>query len=219
LESILNLETRPAVSRGRRRTGEVSGREALLKAALKYFSRHGYEAVSLRALALDAGVDMALVARLFGSKADLWLAVIQALAERQQTHMEHVRLIAEQAKTDPENAMREFILLFTQISFEMPEFPAFFLQEVGNEGPRLDVIIQQLINPFKAECEPIIHAAAVAGVISASQSALFFGMLVSAISLPMVSPATFSSEPSLTPAFRDEISQQAISIFVRPTCK
>ena len=45
---------RPARSRGRRHGGEVSGRQALLLAALTAFSRYGYEATSLRTLAASA---------------------------------------------------------------------------------------------------------------------------------------------------------------------
>jgi AcrR family transcriptional regulator len=87
LESYVSLESCVSVPRGRRRTGEISGREALLKAALQAFSRHGYEGVSLRSLASEASVDMALVARIFGSKGELWRAVIGQLAARQVDHL------------------------------------------------------------------------------------------------------------------------------------
>jgi AcrR family transcriptional regulator len=181
---------------------------------MKAFSRHGYEGVSLRALAQDASVDMALVARIFGSKADLWLAVINELAERQKEHLQRVRLIAEQSAIEPRKAMQQFIMLFAQISYEIPEFPAFMLQEVSSEGPRLDTLTRQLVAPFRAECEPIIQAAANAKVIEVRDIALFHGMLLSAISLPMVSPATFSGQQSLDEGLKDAISQQAIAMFM-----
>jgi AcrR family transcriptional regulator len=202
------------VARGRRRAGETSGREALLKAAMSAFSRKGYEGVSLRGLASDASVDMALVARIFGSKADLWSAVIMQLAERQTEHLQQIRTIAEQSTLEPRQAIQQFIVLFAHISYEMPEFPAFLLQEVCNQGVRLETLTQQLVNPFKTECEPIIRAAAEVGAIKVCDTALFFGMLVSAVSLPMVSPATFSGRSALDVELRDAIAKQAIAMFV-----
>jgi AcrR family transcriptional regulator len=181
---------------------------------MKAFSRHGYEAVSLRTLAGVAGVDVALVARIFGSKAALWLAVIDQLAERQQDHLQQVRFLAKQSIKDPREAMQLFIALFAKISFEMPEFPAFLLQEACSGGPRLDALMQCLVEPFKNECQPIISAAAAADVIRVTDSALSFGMLVSAVSLPMVSPATFVTHASLSEPFRDAIAQQAVAMFV-----
>jgi AcrR family transcriptional regulator len=214
LESYVSLESCVSVPRGRRRTGEISGREALLKAALQAFSRQGYEGVSLRSLASQASVDMALVARIFGSKAALWRAVIGQLAARQVDHLQAIKGIAETSADDPREAMQRFIKLFAQISFEMPEFPAFLLQEASCGGARLDTIVQQLVAPFKAQCQPIILAAAQANVIRVCDAALFFGMLVSAISLPMVSPDTFSGRTQLDDDLKDAIAQQAIAMFV-----
>jgi AcrR family transcriptional regulator len=214
LENYMSSESCVSVPRGRRRTGEVSGREALLTAALKAFSRHGYEAVSLRSLASEAGVDMALVARIFGSKGELWQAVIEQLAARQVDHLQSIRMIAETSADAPREAMQKFIKLFAQISFEMPEFPAFLLQEVSGAGERLDILVHQLVAPFKAQSQPIILAAAEANVIRVCDVDLFFGMLVSAISLPMVSPNTFCGRTRLDDAFKDAIALQAIAMFV-----
>jgi AcrR family transcriptional regulator len=96
-EAVADLRDAPARLRGRRPGGEVSGREALLRAALSDFSRYGFEGTSLRSLAASAGVDMALVARLFGSKADLWIAVVDHLAERQAADRAKLAALAKLA--------------------------------------------------------------------------------------------------------------------------
>lgn len=47
-------------------------RQRILEAAILRFSRHSYEATTLRDIAADVGVDVALVHRSFGSKEELF---------------------------------------------------------------------------------------------------------------------------------------------------
>ncbi|TDL72812.1 TetR/AcrR family transcriptional regulator [Rhodococcus qingshengii] len=52
----------------------------LLKSASKLFSTKGFEGTSLREIAIDANVNMALIKYHFGSKLDLWKEVISKLS-------------------------------------------------------------------------------------------------------------------------------------------
>ncbi|RYG11667.1 MAG: TetR/AcrR family transcriptional regulator [Caulobacteraceae bacterium] len=52
-------------------------REAILKAANRRFSAEGYDQVGVRDVAGDVGVDPALISRYFGSKEDLFIAVME----------------------------------------------------------------------------------------------------------------------------------------------
>jgi AcrR family transcriptional regulator len=207
---------RPVRSRGRRHGGEVSGREALLRAALTAFSRYGYEATSLRALAASAGVDMALVARLFGSKADLWVAVVDHLAERQAAGREKMAALAELAEQDPAEAMRRFIRLFVEISSKGHEVPAFIMQESGHPSERLNILVERLLCPFQKAYWPIISAAIRAGVVKAPHPELFTRMLFCSISMPMAPSALSPNGGHTTPQMRDAIAEQAIALFVSP---
>jgi AcrR family transcriptional regulator len=200
--------------RGRRPGDAVSGREALLSAALSAFSRHGYEGTSLRALAASAGVDMALVARLFGSKADLWIAVVDHLAEKQAGGRAILAELAKLADRDPAEALRRFIRFFAQISFEAREVPAFVMQESGRPNERLDILVERLLVPFREACHPIIDAAIRAGVVKAVHPELFTRMMFCAISLPMVPSALAPDGGPITPRMRDAIAEQAIALFV-----
>ncbi|TDD19687.1 TetR/AcrR family transcriptional regulator [Nonomuraea diastatica] len=56
----------------RRRRDAAATRQALLEAARQRFARDRYEAVSVRDIAADVGVNVALVYRYFGSKAGLF---------------------------------------------------------------------------------------------------------------------------------------------------
>jgi AcrR family transcriptional regulator len=65
----------PARRRGRR-SGASSTRQDILDAARARFARDGYAAATIRKIAADAGVDAALVLQFFGSKEELFAAVM-----------------------------------------------------------------------------------------------------------------------------------------------
>jgi AcrR family transcriptional regulator len=67
---------RPAVPRRARDASATRG--ALLGAAQRLFGQKGYERTTTREIGESAGVDPALIARYFGSKADLYLAAVAA---------------------------------------------------------------------------------------------------------------------------------------------
>ena len=58
--------------------GRGDARERLLAAATELFDERGYDRTTTRDLADRAGVDAALIARYFGSKAGLYLATLPA---------------------------------------------------------------------------------------------------------------------------------------------
>jgi AcrR family transcriptional regulator len=60
-----------------RRPGHSGSRDAILAAARSAFARDGYDGASLRAIARDAEVDVALIGHYFGSKAGLFGAVVE----------------------------------------------------------------------------------------------------------------------------------------------
>jgi AcrR family transcriptional regulator len=62
---------------GRSRDAAAS-RDALLRAAQTLFGQQGFESTTIREIGQQAGVDAALIARYFGSKADLYIAAMVA---------------------------------------------------------------------------------------------------------------------------------------------
>jgi AcrR family transcriptional regulator len=65
-----------AVPRGRRPVGSGT-REAIQIAAKRQFAEFGYPRTTMRAIAAEAGVDTRLVTHYFGSKQELFLAVVE----------------------------------------------------------------------------------------------------------------------------------------------
>ena len=60
-----------------RRPGESGTRQAIATTARTLFATHGFSAVSVRAIAAEAGVDPSLVHHFFGTKRELFDAVTQ----------------------------------------------------------------------------------------------------------------------------------------------
>lgn len=61
-------------------TGRSAGESAILNAAVKLFSEKGYDAVSMRGVAEEAGVSKANIYHHFNSKEDLYRAIVCASA-------------------------------------------------------------------------------------------------------------------------------------------
>jgi len=60
-----------------RRPGDSGTRAAIRAAASRQFAERGYDRTSLRSIAAEAGVDPALVSHFFGSKQQLFVAVVE----------------------------------------------------------------------------------------------------------------------------------------------
>ncbi|MBD2758248.1 TetR/AcrR family transcriptional regulator [Yimella sp. cx-573] len=60
-----------------RRTGEPNTKDEILTAARKLFSENGFERTTLRQVAQDAAVDVALISHYFGNKRGLFVASIE----------------------------------------------------------------------------------------------------------------------------------------------
>jgi AcrR family transcriptional regulator len=71
------MSARPTQRSPGRRPGSSRTREAILRSARRLFAELGYDRTTIRAIAADAEVDPALVVHFFGSKQQLFLAVVE----------------------------------------------------------------------------------------------------------------------------------------------
>jgi AcrR family transcriptional regulator len=86
-----------------RRTGSPDTRAQILEAARRRFLAQGYRAVTLRAVAAEAGVDVALVSYFFGSKKGLFGAAMALSANPAEAL---VQALEGDWATLPERAIR-----------------------------------------------------------------------------------------------------------------
>jgi AcrR family transcriptional regulator len=80
---------------GRRSRDAAASRRALLAAAGALFHERGYEGATVREIGERAGVDAALIARYFGGKEGLYLAVLAQEDVEDDTLMDPHTLVAE----------------------------------------------------------------------------------------------------------------------------
>jgi AcrR family transcriptional regulator len=76
-------ETRVRPGPGRPKNAAAS-KQALLEAAQSLFGKRGFEGTTIRDIGTLAGVDSALIARYYGSKADLYIAAVVAEGQGDQ---------------------------------------------------------------------------------------------------------------------------------------
>jgi AcrR family transcriptional regulator len=79
--SVATTGVPPSRSSGRRPRDAAATKQALLGAAQSLFGQRGFEGATIREIGECAGVDAALIARYFGSKADLYIAAVAAEGE------------------------------------------------------------------------------------------------------------------------------------------
>lgn len=172
---------------GRRPRNAESGRDALLRSALKHFAVTGYEAASLRAIAEEAGVDMALVRRLFGSKAGLWAAVIEQLASDSGRRQE-LDMLAHGQGLGIRERMERLIDFMVDLCIALPIFPGLLLNEASTPSDCMDVFLREIVTPFNEVALPIVEEAIRRKIVVAEDPHVFFIFLMNAISLSIAAP-------------------------------
>lgn len=112
--------------------GQSHTRQHLIEAARDCFVQYGYERVSTRKIAKQAGVDAAMIRYYFGSKAALFEAmVLETVAPMLSTLSQPQRLAKVKNPFD-------LMCIYYQIMSEHPELPKLFLaimhQSEGDEA-------------------------------------------------------------------------------------
>ena len=182
----------PLRSPGRPRGGDSDCRDRLLAAAMSAFAGSGYEGASLRAIALAAGFDVSMVAHYFGSKAELWLAVVDEAAGRMRAA--HAEIAAELYAPGVSAAQRlrlgvEF--LFDQIASD-PRLASLVLREASGEGERAACVEERLIRPNLAFYRPLWDEAMREGVFGESDPVVAHAAMIGAIALLVSSRASIA---------------------------
>lgn len=121
----------PTTSRVGRRAGSASTRATVLAAATARFAQDGYTATTIRGIAVDAGVDPSQVMQFFGSKDELFAAVMaippsalrrfDAAFDGPQAHL-------------GERVVRAFLEAWEQEPAESKPLMAMLRSAVDNEG-------------------------------------------------------------------------------------
>ena len=119
-------------------------RERLLDAALTCYSRQGIAATPLRAIAVEAGVNPALLHYYFGDKGQLQQAVID---ERLMPAIGNVGVALTLAGDDPAGLIASFVRGIGDAVARHPWLPSLWVREVLCEGGALRDLLVDRIGP------------------------------------------------------------------------
>ncbi|HZV18681.1 MAG TPA: TetR/AcrR family transcriptional regulator [Sphingobium sp.] len=133
--------------RGRPREGEAPDPQMIERIAFRSFAIAGYEATSLRDVALTSNVDPALISRRYGSKMGLWRATVDSVAARLDEiyRVMHEEMEGGGAFVDRfRAALRHFVVF----NCTMPELTCFFINELRRPGERMDYVSSKIWQPY-----------------------------------------------------------------------
>ena len=118
--------------------GKIATRAAILEAAKKLFAAKGFDAATVRDICTEAGVNIALVSRYFGSKSGLYAEVCRSLLDGLAAPLAHLDVGISTAE-DWRRNVREWIghaLRLTSVTHSpTKEIAGVFRQEMFNPSP------------------------------------------------------------------------------------
>ena len=147
-----------------------STRRRILKATLKAFARHGFEGVSLRTIADDAGVNHQLIGHHFGSKQDLWDAALNARFEDFREFHQALSVAGENA--DPRDQFRSCVKTIVKFTLASPEIPCIHYHEAlinrsaTKNSERYQRLLEHQVTRYHSLIERLLGQAQEAGIIA-----------------------------------------------------
>ena len=143
---------------GRPRKSDTDTSSAIADAARLRFASKGYEATSLREIATDAKIDVALIAYRFGGKAGLWKSIVSQSAKDLHEALEAASATAE-AKSARER-LRHAMRAFVDYQLAHPDVPRLLLRDITIDSDRNDWILEELSLPLHRYFFDLAQAAA-----------------------------------------------------------
>jgi len=181
-------------SPGRPAGGNGSNRKSeLLQAAIVLFGARGFDGVSLSQIAQRAGSDVGLTRYYFGSKAKLWEAAMEHLAERfAETLALSSRLEDRLTKTE---ALKIAIRGFIAASAAWPQVSRIIVFDGDKNDPRGKFIAKRFVTPFFVFLADLIAGAKTEGTIPTVSDRTLFFMITHGASFPMALPILTNALP------------------------
>ncbi len=147
-----------------------STRRRILRAALEAFASHGFDGVSLRTIADEAGVNHQLIGHHFGSKQDLWDAALDARFEDFREFHEALSLAGD--SSDPREQFRNYVKTAVEFALASPEIPCIHYHEALINRParknsdRYQRLLEHQITRYHTLIKRLLTQAQQAGIIA-----------------------------------------------------
>lgn len=126
-----------------KQTREVSEKtkKTILKAALEIFAREGFYNAKLREIADQAGTTHSLIRHHFGSKDDLWKAVVDYGLSLHEKSL--LRVLKSQKSADPVELFKDFITAYILTVAKNPELSKILLHDNSRSSPHLAYLMEK----------------------------------------------------------------------------
>lgn len=178
----------PARRRGRRPAEFGDTETSIRLAALQRFACNGYDATSLRNIAADAGVDVALVSYKFGSKLGLWKSIVERVGAAK---VERLKAVSQTETTDAAKALATAMSTLIDIDCDNVAVPRFLLRDAGHDPKRSQWVFEHILRPVLDHFVPLIRRAHDMGRLTAPVPELFlltfaYGVAAGAIRRDMI---------------------------------
>ena len=153
----------------------------LLRAAQSSFAQSGFKATSIREIARSAGVNHALIIHRFGSKEELWRAVMDRLQEYLEPMIRDLRRLQEASQTKvKERVEAAFRILVATVCGE-PDCGLLLSRIASERGEAFDVLVEKLLRPFHDAFYPLLEEAMEVGTIAKQDPEMLYFMVFNAV--------------------------------------
>lgn len=116
-------------------------KETVLRAALIVFAREGFYNAKLREIADLTGTTHSLIRHHFGSKDDLWKAVVDYGLNLHEKSL--LRILKTRKSTDPVELFKGFIASYVSTIAKNPELSKILLHDNSRSSPHFDYLIER----------------------------------------------------------------------------
>lgn len=124
---------------------EMGVKEKILRSAAVLFSQKGYHGTTVKDIAMEAGVNKALLFYYFNSKENLYRSILVSIPKMAQTL---VQKEIEKA-SDTLDRFRRAITAYTRFFAETQYFPGIILQSILGLGPDFGISIEEIIQQIR----------------------------------------------------------------------
>lgn len=200
---------------GPREQQRVATCDAVIAAALKLFSRRGFDGTALPAIAAISGVPVPLIIYHFKTKDGLWRACVDAVYARVGAHV--AGYAARTAAATGAERYRIQIRAYVTALAAHPEYMRIVILEGMEPSDRLAWLIANHQGRVTASLVALIEAAQAEGLLPPMDATYAKFLLSGAMSLPIVLAAEYrliDGTDSLSDDFIEEHIERAISLIM-----
>ncbi|WBY16345.1 TetR family transcriptional regulator [Erythrobacteraceae bacterium WH01K] len=143
--------------RGRPRENDSDTSAAISRAAMQRFAAQGFDAATLREIAGDAGVDVALISYRFGGKQGLWKDIVSQASADLHEALEKASL--DSGATGSQKRLEHSAHAFLAYLLDRPEVPRLLLRDITIDSDRSKWLLETLSLPLHQHFMDLAQAA------------------------------------------------------------